>query len=70
VEFKFEKLTTLQINKPQDPERPLVTNARVDKVKRVLNENAERFQLGTQIVRFYATFTDGELRRFEIIEVE
>jgi hypothetical protein len=70
VEFSFEKLTTLQVNKPQDPERPLVTNARVEKVRRVLSENAERFRLGTALRCVYATFTDGELRRFEVIEVE
>jgi hypothetical protein len=70
VEFRFEKLTTLQVNKAQDPEQPLVTNARVAKVRRVLLENSDRFRLGTKLSRVVGNFVDGELRRFEVIEVE
>lgn len=70
VEFRFETATTLQINKPPDPEAPLVTNARVAKVRRVLLENADRFRIGTPLSRVFASFVDGELRRFEVIEVE
>lgn len=70
VEFRFETATTLQINKPQDPETPVVTNARVAKVRRVLLENAGRLRIGTPLSRIFASFVDGELRRFEVIEVE
>jgi hypothetical protein len=70
VEFRFEKKTTVQINKPDEPAMPHVTNARVAKVRRVLSENAERFRLGTKLSRVFGTFVDGELRRFEVFEVE
>jgi hypothetical protein len=69
VEFRFEQATMVQINKPTDPETPLVTNARVNKVRRVLMENAQRFRLGTPLSRVLASFVDGELRKFEIVEV-
>jgi hypothetical protein len=69
VEFRFETATTLQINKAQDPEQPVVTNARVAKVRRVLLENAGRFKIGTPLSRVFASFVDGELRRFDVIEV-
>ena len=70
VEFRFETATTLQINKPTEPEQPIVTNARVAKVRRVLMENARRFMIGTPISKIFATFNDGELRRFEVIDIE
>ena len=70
VEFTFEKVATLQINKQDDPSTPLVTNARVAKVRRVLMENAGRFRIGTSLSRVFGSFVDGELRRFDVIEVE
>jgi hypothetical protein len=70
VEFSFEKVATLQINKDDDPVQPLVTNARIAKVRRVLMENAHRFRLGTPLSRVFGSFVDGELRRFDVIEVE
>jgi hypothetical protein len=69
VEFRFEKAITLQINKPSEPELPVVTNARVAKVRRVLLENAPRFKIGTPLSRVFASFVDGELRQFQVIEV-
>ena len=69
VEFLFEKSTTMQINKPVEPERPIITNARVAKVRTVLLEHAHLFRLGTPVSGFFATFVDGELRRFELNEV-
>jgi len=69
VEFRFEKATTLQINKPTDPEQPMITNARVAKVRRVLLEHSDRFKLGTPLSRVFASFVDGELRQFQVIEV-
>jgi hypothetical protein len=70
VEFRFEKLTTLQINKPEEPETPHVTNARVAKVRRMLAEHQGRFRIGTKLSRVVCNFVDGELRRMEVIEVE
>ena len=70
VEFITEKLVSLQINKPSEPEMPLVTNARVAKVRRMLTENRHRFFMGTKLSKILANFTDGELRKFELIEVE
>lgn len=70
VEFRFEKLTTLQINKPDEPETPLVTNARVAKVRRMLLENQRLFRLGIPLSRVIGHFRDGELTRLEVIEVE
>ena len=69
VEFRFEQTTLVRIQKTEDPETPLVTNARVAKVRRVLLENAHRFQIGTPLSRIFATFDNGELRRFEVTEV-
>lgn len=70
IEFRFEKLTTLQIHKPDEPETVMVTNARVAKVRRMLLENQNRFRLGTKLSRLVGNFRDGELTRLEVIEVE
>lgn len=69
VEFRFETETLVRITKPQDPETPITTNARVAKVRRVLLENAHRFQIGTPLSRIFATFDNGELRNFRVTEV-
>ena len=70
VEFSFEKEVLYQINKPTDPERPVVTNERVAKVRRMVREAAEKFRLGTSVNKIYASFTDGDLRKFTVGEVE
>ena len=69
VEFAFETDTVLKINKPDEPSQPFVTNARVAKVRSVLRENADRFKIGTSLSRVFASFVDGELRAFRVIEV-
>jgi hypothetical protein len=69
VEFTFETETTLAIRRHEETEAPVVTNARVAKVRRVLMENADRFKIGTPLSRIFATFDNGELRRFEVTEV-
>ena len=70
VEFSFEKEVLYQINKPTDPERPVVTNDRVAKVRRMVQESAAKFRLGTPVNKFFASFTDGDLRKFTVSEVE
>ena len=70
VEFTFEKEVALQINKQTDPERPIVTNERVAKVRRMIQESADKFVLSAAVNKIYASFTDGDLRKFVVTEVE
>jgi hypothetical protein len=69
VEFAFETDTVIKINKPDEPSQPMVTNSRIAKVRNVLRENAGRFKIGTPLSRVFASFVDGELRAFRLIEV-
>jgi hypothetical protein len=70
VEFTFETKRTLQLSKPEAPEVPHVTNARVASVRRALAENAALFRLGMPLTGVEAHFVDGELRKLHAIEVE
>jgi len=70
VEFTFEKLVALQIEKPDDPAMPHVTNARVARVRQAIAENAHLFRLGTPLTTLRANFTDGTLLKLTAVEVE
>jgi|ERR1700691_34978 hypothetical protein len=70
VEFRFERKTVLQLQKPQDPEFPHVTNARVASVRRALAENARLFRLRASITGVMANFKDGMLTGMTGMEVE
>lgn len=68
VEFDCERRINIALNKSEIV-RPVVTNARVAKVRGVFMEHGDKFRLGTKLSRVFGTFVDGELRRFEVIEV-
>ncbi len=70
VEFRFEKLVTLQVNKPTEPERPIVTNERVAKVRRMVQEASSMLVVSAPVTLVYASFDNGDLRTFRVGEVE
>jgi hypothetical protein len=70
VEFTFETKRTLQLTKPEEPEVPHVTNARVASVRRAFADNASLFVLGMPLVGIEGHFQDGELKKLHALEVE
>jgi len=70
VEFRYETDTVLQLQKKQDPEMAVITNARVASVRRALAENANLFRIGTPLHAIRCHFENGELRKMHAKEVE
>lgn len=69
-EFVSERRAMQQTNISREESTPLVTNDRVAKVRRKVAENSNRFRMGTKLSQIVGHFLDGDLRKFEVIEVE
>jgi hypothetical protein len=70
VEFSAETETHLALNRSEEISQPIVTNDRVNKVRRVLREVETKFVLRADVIGIRASFVKGELRSFKLCEVE
>lgn len=70
VEFTAETRAVHHVDTSRDRGTPLVTNARVTKVRNLIREHAHRFTIGTKMIAIEASFVAGEIRSFHIVEEE
>jgi hypothetical protein len=70
IEFRGEVERQGELGRSEEKSRPIVTNDRVNSVRRAIAENADAFFIGTKLVAIKASFLRGELKSFKICEVE
>ena len=70
VEFTAETRISHQVDRSRDKGTPLVTNVRVARVRELIREHANEFVLGTKVSEVHASFVAGEIRSFNIVQVE
>ena len=70
IEFRSETESLIATKHSEETATPLVTNERVNAVRRALAEIRGRFTIGTDVQKIRASFVKGELRSFKLCEVE
>lgn len=70
IEFHAEVESQAPLARSEEVSSPVISNDRVQAVRRALAENEDKFRLGTKLVAIKASFLRGELRSFKVCEEE